>query len=308
MGMCVETLEGFRQRLGDRFEALTTSQKRIASFLAARYDEAAFLPAAALAERLNVSEATVVRFARAVGYRGFPEMRHGLQDLFRLRVNPATRLRRKLDELKTDQRHVLSKTINMEVQCLTEALESVRPEDLDRAVKIVLTSARVFVFGLGPARVLADLAKIRLQRFGIPTVSMTQSGRDVLEDLLILSNRDAVLATGFLRATRELVTVLDYARATGASVVLLTDTLGLALRSRADVVLAARRGPVSTFHSMTVPMAILNALLLAVAGARPRQSLRHVGRLQTLRTTSGLDLLADEERHGRRARHGRRGA
>jgi DNA-binding MurR/RpiR family transcriptional regulator len=302
----VETLEGFRQRLGDRFEALTTSQKRIASFLATRYDEAAFLPAAALAERLNVSEATVVRFARAVGYRGFPEMRHRLQDLFRVRVNPATRLRRKLDELKADQRHVLSKTISMEVQYLTQALESVRPDDLDRAVRLVLGSARVFVFGLGPARVLADLAKIRLQRLGIATVSMTQSGRDVLEDLQMLGNRDAVLAAGFLRATRELVTVLDHAHAVGASTVLLTDTLGLALRSRADVVLAARRGPVSTFHSMTVPMAILNALLLAVAGASARQSLRHISRLQALRAASGLDLLAGEEPGGRRARHGRR--
>lgn len=287
----MESLDGFRQRLEDRFPRLTRSQQRIASYLLYGYDEAAFLPAAAMAERFNVSEATVVRFARAVGYDGYPELRRVLQELFRQKASPAARLRRKMDDLKGGQRHLLTKVIEMEVQYLTEMLHGVRPADFDRAVEILLKARRVFAFGMGPSRILADLLKIRLQRFGVPVHGLTISGRDVLEELLLLRPGDAVVAAGFLRATPELAAVLAHARSLGCRTVFLTDTLGLAFKRKADVVLAARRGPVSTFHSMTVPMTILNALILAVAMARPRQSLESVNRLQELRAAYGLDML-----------------
>jgi DNA-binding MurR/RpiR family transcriptional regulator len=99
-----------------------------------------------------------------------------------------------------------------------------------------------------------------------------------------------MLVAGFQHLTPELVAVLDHARTTGCRSILLTDTLGPAFRGKADVTLAARRGPVSTFHSLTVPMSVLNALILAVAMAEPGESLAALNRLQQLRATSGLDI------------------
>ena len=42
---------------------------------------------------------------------------------------------------------------------------------------------------------------------------------------------------------------------------MLTDTLGSIIGDKADVVLSAKRGPVSGFHSLVVPMTIINALV-----------------------------------------------
>lgn len=296
----MEAIEGFRKRLEGHFIGLTSSQKRIASYLLGNHDEAAFLPASALAGRLKVSEATVVRFARAVGYDGFPELRRHLQELFRLKVNPATRLQRKMEDLQSDQRHILQKVVEMEVQYLGEALQGIPPEEFDAAAKTIQGGSRVFVFGMGPSRVLADLVRIRLQRFGVTTIGLTESGRDLLENLLLLRRGDVVLAMGFLRATGELVAVLDHARSTGCKTVFLTDTLGLAFRGKADVILSARRGPVSSFHSLTVPMTILNALMLAVAVARPKQSLESINRLLELRVAYGLDVMGPSDNNTKR--------
>ena len=112
-----------------------------------------------------------------------------------------------------------------------------------------------------------------------------------MEKLLLLQRHDAVIAAAFFRVTPELVTVLQHARAVGCPTVLITDTLGIALQGQADVILAARRGPISTFHSLVVPMTILNALILAVATARPRETMASLDRLQRLRAASGLDLI-----------------
>jgi len=288
-----ERLDDFRQRLEDHLPSLTKSQRRIASYLLTGYDEAAFLSAADLAERLAVSQATIVRFARAIGYNGFPELRRCLQELFRARATPASRLQRKLSELAGSQGHVLAKVLDMEVQYLTEASHSIELDDFDRAVDILLSGQRIFVFGSGPSGILADLAELRLRRIGVLTIGMTESGRHLLEKLQLLQQGDVVLATGFQTVRSELVAVLDYARALGCRAILLTDTLGPVLRSKADVVLAARRGPVSTFHSLTVPMSILNALVLGVAMARHDESLAALNRLEQMRIHYNLDVPVD---------------
>jgi DNA-binding MurR/RpiR family transcriptional regulator len=286
----MEELDDFRQELEGHLADLTKSQRSIASYLLANHDEAAFLSAADLAERLNVSEATIVRFAKAIGYNGFPEMRRHLQELFRVRATPASRLQRKLADLSGSPGHVLAKVIDMEIQYLTEALHSISPADFDRAVEIILDAPRVFVRGGGPSAILANMLELRLRRQGVFALSMTESGRDLVEKLQLLRPGDAVLVAGFHHPSAELVAVLEHAHAVGCHTIFLTDTLGPALRDKADVILAARRGPVSTFHSLTVPMSILNALILAVAMAKPDESLAALDRLQLLRATYGLDV------------------
>ncbi|HSR30473.1 MAG TPA: MurR/RpiR family transcriptional regulator [Anaerolineae bacterium] len=285
-----EELDDFQQRIESYLPSLTKSQQRIASYLLASYDEAAFLSAAELANRLDLSEATMARFAQSIGYSDFRELRRCLQELFRARATPASRLQHKLTELASSQGHVLTKVLAMELQYLAEASQSIDLADFDLAVDILLSGERIFVFASGPSGILADLATWRFRRLGLPTIAMTESGRHLLENLQLLQTGDVMLVAGFQHLTPELVTVLDHAGVTGCPSILLTDTLGPAFRGKADVTLAARRGPVSTFHSLTVPMSVLNALILAVAMARPDESLAALNRLQQLRATSGLDV------------------
>ena len=87
-----DNLEQFSARLERCLPDLTKSQQRIAHYLLANYDQAAFLAGADLANLLDVSEATLVRFARALGYPGFPELRRTLQQIFRDKVSPAAGL------------------------------------------------------------------------------------------------------------------------------------------------------------------------------------------------------------------------
>lgn len=285
-------LADFRLRLENRFPDLTKSERAIASYLLNNHDEAAFLPAAELARRLDVSTATVVRFARTVGYDGFPSLRRELQGIFQAKTTPAARLRHKLAELSGSQGHVFAKIVEMEVEYLTDALHNLDSADIDRAVALLLGADRIFAYGIGPSRMLAELAELRLRRFGITTVAMTSSGRDLVETLQLMRRGDALLATGFQRVPPELTAVMTQAHRLGCPSILITDTLQTCLGGLATVILAARRGPVSTFHSLTVPMAIVNTLILSVAMARSQQSLAALESFQQIRTEFGLDMMA----------------
>ncbi|MBI5301712.1 MAG: MurR/RpiR family transcriptional regulator [Chloroflexi bacterium] len=286
----MEELTDFRRRIEGHFGNLTKREKRIASFLLSNHDQATFLTGSEIAKHVDVSEATVVRFAKSIGYKSFPELRRALQEIFRVKVTPAARLQRKLTDLKSGQGDVLHQVVDMELQYLAEVPRSISTADFDRAVKIILKGRRLFIFGSGPSRILAELVQIRFNRFALPSVLITETGRDMLDKLLLLKPDDAVLATGFYRDNPELGAMIGEAHKIGCKIVLLTDTLGARYKDQADVILSARRGPVSTFHSLTVPMAILNAIILAVAMERSEATVASLDRLQALRAQYGFDF------------------
>ncbi len=287
----MEELHDFRQRIESHFDNLTKREQQIASFLLSNHEQATFLNGSEIAKHVNVSEATVVRFAKSIGYKNFPELRRALQEIFRVKVTPAARLQRKLIDLKSGKGDILHQVVDMELQYLAEVPRSIASADFERAVKIILKGKRLFIFGSGPSRILAELVQIRFNRFALPNVLITETGRDMLDKLLLLRPDDAVLATGFYRDNRELCAMIEQARQSGCKIVLLTDSLGARYKDLVDVVLAARRGPVSTFHSLTVPMAIINALILAVAMDRSEATVASLNRLQALRAQYDLDNL-----------------
>ncbi len=272
-------LEGLIQ---ERFDNLTKSEKRIATFLLQKPEEAAFLSVSELAAQLDLSEATAVRFAQTLGFNGYPELREALQDSFRHQVTHSARIKERLSELRQNG-SIFEQLVASEINYLTQALRTIDRAAITQAVELLQNSERIFVFSLGPSIPLVDLLAIRLTRFGRQVITMTTTGREVLEPLLLLNNRDVLLAIAFFSATPTLKFVLDYAQRVECPVILLTDTLEPVVGDKAKVVLAARRGPVSSFHSLTVPMTIINAILLTLAQTDQDRTLSSLDRLDELR-------------------------
>jgi DNA-binding MurR/RpiR family transcriptional regulator len=276
------TMMTFNQRINSRLDQLTKSERKIADYLQRSFEEAAFFSAAELAERLNLSEATVVRFAQSIDFSGFPELRQCLQELFKEKVTHATRLRKKLAELSPEA-HIFEQVMAMEMEYLTDAMRTVSREAFDETVRLICGAKRLFVYGLSGSATLAELLEHRLRRFGMEVVPLTQSGREVCEKLLMLTDEDVFFALLFFNLSEVMVSTLDYAKHCGCQVILLTDTLGPHLRDKVDVLLEARRGPVMAFHSLIVPMVIIQALILAVARADEETSMATLDRLDDIR-------------------------
>ena len=271
----------FGQIISEKYKDLTKSEKQIADFLRKNQEESAFLSAGEVAARLELSEATLVRFARSLGFDSYPAMREVLQENFRRRVTHSARLRSRLDELR-ESGDIFERLVVSEMDYMTHSLETVKREALHEAVTLMKAHKRIFIFGLGPSVSLVDLMQLRLARYGRQVLPLTTEGREFLEPLLNMTADDLLFVICFFDVTPALQLVLDYARDVGCQVIMLTDTLGSILGDRADVVLSAKRGPVSGFHSLVVPMTIINALLLAVAEEQG-EALDNLDRLDQLR-------------------------
>jgi DNA-binding MurR/RpiR family transcriptional regulator len=272
----------FSLLISEQFNNFTKSEKRIANFLRKNQEESAFLSAGEIARRLDLSEATLVRFARTMGFSSYPAMRTVLQQNFRQRVTHSARLRGRLDEMR-EGGDVFERTTATEIDYLTQALESIDRKAMNKAVKLMHSHQRIFVFGLGPSISLVDLMEIRLHRFGKHVIPLKTAGREMLEPLLLLGKNDLLFVICFFDQNPALNLVLDYGKKVGCSIIMLTDTLDVLLGDKADVMLAARRGPVGEFHSLVVPMTVINALLLSIAGEEQETIMPTLDKLDSLR-------------------------
>jgi DNA-binding MurR/RpiR family transcriptional regulator len=272
----------FNQLVADHFSQLTKSEKRIADFMLRHQDEAAFLLAGEIAERLGLSEATMVRFARKLDFDSYPALREALQENFRHRMTHSARLRSRLENLR-EVGDIFEQLVASEIDYLTESLQTLSREALNKAVELLHTHRRIFVFGLGPSISLVDLLEIRLTRAARQVIPLKTSGQEMLEPMLLMDKDDLLIAIGFFNLTPMLEMVLAHAQKRQVPVILVTDTLGELLKDKVDVILAARRGPVSAFHSLTVPMTVVNTMLLMLSSMEQENVMAHLDVLDQLR-------------------------
>ncbi len=80
-----------------KFHNLSKGQKIIAQYIMNNYDKAAFMTAAKLGEKVGVSESTVVRFANAIGFIGYPQLQKQLQEMVKTKLTTVQRI-----EMSTD--------------------------------------------------------------------------------------------------------------------------------------------------------------------------------------------------------------
>lgn len=272
----------FGKLVAEHHAEFTKSEKRIADYLLENQDKAAFMSAAEIAEVLDLSEPTMTRFARRLGFDNYPAMREMLQAKFRTLVNHSARIRSLLDNLRVNG-DIYERLVTSEIDFLTESIHTLDQKAFTEAVELLRTHQRVFVFGLGPSVSLVDMLEIRLTRSARHVIPLRTFGRELLEPLLLMSKDDLLIAIGFHSVNPYLQLVLEQANQCGAPVILVTDTLGDLVGKNATVVLSARRGPVSAFHSMTVPMTIINALLLALSSVDQERIMNNLDKLDQIR-------------------------
>ncbi|MGR3480983.1 MurR/RpiR family transcriptional regulator [Salipiger marinus] len=247
-------------RIRDRAVVLTQSEERLVAELVKAPRDVALLSAAAFAERAGLHEATCSRLARKLGYDSYAAFRRAMQQAY-LGGEPATRMASTLSEAGEDPlRHLIA----LETASLGRLTDHVDAAQIAAAAEI-LDGRRVFVFAHGNASVLAAQAERRLQRMAVDVRMLEGSARDLAETALGITGQDAVLLFAFRHQPPGYAALMDRARQVSARTLVIADEVGPLLRPAAEGMLAApRTGVPDGFQTLTVPMLILNALILAL--------------------------------------------
>ena len=271
-----------RQHIRQASSDLSEAQKVAANYLLENMTKVAFCSTEEFASKAGVSTATIVRLAQALGYEGFQALKKSLQDEIQLLVSPTDKVQKTLVNMGDDT-DTFAAVVEMEISYLEQALSTISREQVDAAAKAMANASKVGVLGLGVSESLVDLLTFRLRRFKVDVIPMVRGGRDLYEDLHWISHGDALLTFVFLQPWPEGLVSLRYAREVGATSIVITDLESSPALDLADIALVAQRGPVGAFHSLVVPNAVVNALILSYAKHTQEQSLVNLKHFQDVR-------------------------
>ncbi|MGH3068118.1 MAG: MurR/RpiR family transcriptional regulator [Streptosporangiaceae bacterium] len=250
---------------------LTPVQRRIARCLMQYAADADGLSSAQVGELAAVSQPSVVRFATALGYPGYPELRKAIRALTRSAPVPAA-----ADEV---QRNPFQEAVAAETENL-RAVEAflADPGELLRAGRLASASRPLEVLGLRASAALAYYFTYFAAKV-LPDVRVIDQAGTRLLDLLDqgrTAGATAMVAFDLPRWPRETTQALHAARARGYSVVTITDNPLSPQADSSDVVLAAPVGTSFVYDSHAAPMVLTMALVQAICDAEPQRSQRRM--------------------------------
>ncbi len=193
-----------------------------------------------LASAAEVSIASVNRYARALGFAGYPDFRAELLRAFEATFSPVDKLRASAGREATHAQ-VIRETLVTAAANIERTLEWLQPELCEEAVSLIQTARRVFVTGLGgSAYTAAYLADTLEPYIDIVRECTGFAGSErVSRRLLTVTDSDLVIGISVPRYSRRTIDVIHLAKERGARVIALTDAPTSPMVPLADVALLA---------------------------------------------------------------------
>jgi len=217
------------------------------------------------AEQQQVSEASIVRFSKTLGYPGYLGLKNAWQELLlESRGNLAREVKEVTDKFE-DVKDALPEAIKADINSLQETLQSISPEEFERIVHLICDAKCVYILGLSVKAVVAQFLEFRLRRYKIRTELITHGGNEIFEKLLSLSDKDVLVIFDFDRIHEETSVTLAFAKDKGAKTIAITDGSTPLIASRVDTALIIGQRSVRYLNSLASPMTIAHALSMGIA-------------------------------------------
>lgn len=230
----------------DRYEDMSKSYQIIAHYLTQNPNDVAVLSVTALVAKCDVHASSFVRFAQALGYRGFKE----LQVLFQRRLSTAApgfdaRVRALEAELGARADHsaigFLRDLVVRDLTSLQDLLASIDGAQISRAVDLMETAQTICLLRQLRSAPVVDLLRYVLTMLGKRVVLLDPGGGLATHMARTMQPGDLLFAASFRFYATEVVNIVEEVAARGEPSVAISDsTLSPLAKKRAGVVCGAR--------------------------------------------------------------------
>ncbi|MEW9121506.1 MAG: MurR/RpiR family transcriptional regulator [Thermotaleaceae bacterium] len=249
--------------LEENYGNLTESQRVLGEYILNHYREAAFLSAVELGEKLGLSDATVIRFARALGFSGFAEFKASIQESIKKQESPDTKLLRNLKNFKHKD-DVISEVCSTDIKNLEAYLLNNEGKKMDAAVELIYQVDTIYCVGLGSSVVIADFLSYHMRRMGFKVICIGDGGLVLFEKLASITEKDLLIVATFPRYSKDTLNAMLLSKKKGAKIIGITDNSFTEIGRNSDIVLEAKTRNSGFFNSYVVPMELCNILIFSI--------------------------------------------
>jgi len=249
--------------INSRYDRFSKSQKLIADYIIENYDKAAFMTASKLGENVGISESTIVRFADALDFKGYPELQKALQELIKTKLTTVQRF--ELTNKYTSDTQTIKNVMESDIQNIKKTMDELDKEVLVKVTNKILSAKRVYILGLRSSAVLAEYLGFYLN-FILKDVHIIKAQyNDVYEQLININSEDVVIVLSFPRYSRKTYDSVRLLRRQGCKIISITDSKFSPLASISEMTLFAKNNVTSFVDSLVAPMSLINLLIVSIS-------------------------------------------
>ena len=254
-----------------QYTRLSKGQKLIAQYILNNYDKVAFMTACKLGETVGVSESTVVRFANALGYCGYPKLQAALQELIKNKLTTVQRVEMAHDY--SDDFAILNKVLKSDIDNIRSTLEEIDERAFKEASNKLLRARKIYILGMRSSFVVAQYLGFYLDIILDNVHIIRMDMGDAFEQIVRINEEDVIVAISFPRYSKKSYQIVNYAKEKGAHVISLTDSLFAPVASLADNTLLVKSNMASFVDSLVPALSISNALAISV-GMKEKEDIK----------------------------------
>jgi len=267
------------QILRQSYDGLSDTYKKIAEFIINNMETATFVSLDELSKRVGVSDATLIRFARELGFEGYQSLREAMVDFIRGIIYPSRKLSA---ALKTKDIQTLEAVRLMDIEFINRTFDGIDRDGFEQLIQLIISSKRVFTMGWGLSSFLAEYLTFQLQRLTYEAYAIMRERRPLLERMLHLKKGDLLIVFDILLYSSEVLEAVEYLHEDDVDIKLVTVTND----STAHIVQYADcsffidtygRG---TMPSLTAPMCFINAIFEEIILKRPAKTKKALNKFQ----------------------------
>lgn len=246
----------------DRMDALRASERRIANVVLANPSGVIHMSISEIAGVSGVSEATVLRFARALGFKGYQEFRINLAQA----VVPMVKGILGSVESSENLAELASEVFEANVKAIKATIEVIDLEAVQAVIDAMLGSRRIILHGIGGSAAVVKDAYHKFFRLGLWCEWFEDTHMAVMAAAM-LQEGDVFLVVSHSGSTKDLVQAMGVARKAGAATVALVNAPNSPVSRAAHHVLRAEAPEAAVkFEPVSGRIAQLTLVDLLAAG------------------------------------------
>ena len=240
------------------------SEKKLATYIVNASRDILYLSLAEVAMQSGVSEATVIRFARKLGLKGFQD----------LKLHLAHEVLSAPESIQEDIRsgdspeNIFAKVFTEHRQTLDDTLKVIDNKQINKAVKLLSNAKEILFVGVGTSGPNTIDAYNKFFRAGFKCTVCTDSHLQVMKASL-MSADDVLVVISHSGSTKDPIETVEVAKAAGAKTIAITNYSKSPLTKAVDVVLHTASPEVKyrseAMASRIAQTAIIDALLTCLA-------------------------------------------
>jgi len=226
------------------YPGMNPAMKRIADYIINNFEKVAFMGITELSENSEVSDATVSRFVKIMGFKNYKAFQLGMVGSLSdyEETNPSAddddeNSIRYGSIAKGDSVHTICrKVFRGNIQMLRDTLDVLDYDAVEKVSDLIIHARNVIFYGVGRSSIVAESGRLRLYRLGLSVFSYEDSNEQVISSCMVDKN-DVVIAISNYGRSKSVIEGVKRAKEMGATTVGLTSAKDSPLAKSVDICL-----------------------------------------------------------------------